>query len=174
MANPAIPRDQVHTFAEACSDEAEAFNPTATRLVKDQRRLSRFFEQNMDAMDPMAAQVALYMLSVSLRVFEQVGGRMKKVNGADLAAAGARVNAQLEAIFPADAGFGERAKAADRAQPHLLDEILWALYERDGEDKKDAEVDLEPEQSAMVYLLLWTAVEALDANWGAPAGYQAA
>jgi hypothetical protein len=173
MANPAISRDQVHALAEACSDEAEAFNPTATRLVKDQRRLSRFFEQNMGAMDPMSAQVSLYMLSVSLRIFEQVGGRMKKVNGDDLKAASRKIEAQLGGIFPADAGFCERAKAADRAQPHLLDEILWALYERDDDDKKDGEVDLDPEQSALTYLLLWTAVEALDANWAPPAGFGA-
>lgn len=174
MANPAISRDQVHTLAEACSDEGEAFNPTATRLVKDQRRLSRFFEQNMGAMDAMSAQVALYMLSVSLRIFEQVGGRMKKVNGEDLKAASARVQSQLEGIFPADDGFHERAKAAERAQPHLLDEVLWALYERDDEDKNEGEVDLDPEQSALTYLLLWTAVEALDANWSPPKGFDGA
>ena len=167
MANTAIPREEVHAYAEACSDEGEAFNPTATRLVKEQRRVSRFFEQNMGSMDPMAAQVALYMLSVTLRIFERAGGRMKKVNGASLSAASAKVNAQLESIFPADDGFSERAKAADRAQPHILDEVLWALYERE-DDKKEGEVDLDPTQSAMVYLLLWTAVEALDANWAGP------
>ena len=169
MANAAIPREQVHAYAEACSDEGEAFNPTATRLVKEQRRVSRFFEQNMDAMDPMAAQVALYMLSVTLRIFERAGGRLKKVNGQSLLAARARVNAQLEGVFPADDGFADRAKAADRAQPHILDEVLWALYERPAEETKDGEVDVDPNQSAMIYLLLWTAVEALDASWSAPA-----
>ena len=169
MANAAIPREQVHAYAEACSDEGEAFNPTATRLVKEQRRVSRFFEQNMGAMDPMAAQVALYMLSVTLRIFERAGGRIKKVNGAALQAAQTRVNAQLESVFPADDGFADRAKAADRAQPHVLDEVLWALYERDDDDKKEGEVDVDANQSAMIYLLLWTAVEALDSQWAAPA-----
>ena len=173
MANAAIPREQVHAYAEACSDEGEAFNPTATRLVKEQRRVSRFFEQNMDSMDPMAAQVALYMLSVTLRIFERAGGRMKKVNGASLQAASARVSAQLEGVFPADDGFSARAKAAERSQPHILDEVLWALYERDDEETKDAEVDVDPNQSAMIYLLLWTAVEALDASWSAPAEFGA-
>ena len=47
-----------------------------------------------------------------------------------------------------------------------LDEILWALFERD--DKTDGEVDLETDKAALVYLMLWAAVEALDANWTAP------
>ena len=50
-------------------------------------------------MERMAAQVALYMLSVTLRIFERAGGRMKKVNGASLSAASAKVNAQPESIF---------------------------------------------------------------------------
>ena len=167
MANPAINRDKVHTLAEACSDEGEAFQPVATRLIKHQRRLSRFFEQNVSEMGPMASQVGLYMLSVSLRIFDQVGGRMGKVNGDDLKAATAKVQGAAGSIFPSDDTFHERAKNVEwRAQPHLLDEILWALFERD--DKTEGEVDLEPDKAALVYLMLWAAVEALDANWTAP------
>lgn len=171
--NPAIPRDQVHSLAEACSDEGEAFQSTATRLIKEQRRLSRYIEQNVQHLGPLPAQVALYMLTVSMRVFEQVGGRMAKVSTRDIDAAAARIGQVTDDLLPADAGFGERAKAIEwRAQPHLLDEILWALYER-GDDKKEGEVDLEHDQSALVYLVLWLAVESLDANWRAPKGYGA-
>jgi hypothetical protein len=167
MANTAITREIVHSLAEACSDQGEAFQPVATRLIKHQRRLSRFFEQNVAEMGPMASQVGLYMLSVSLRVFDQVGGRMSKVNGDAINAATAKVQASAADLFPADATFYERAKNVEwRAQPNLLDEILWALYERD--DKTDGEVDLEPEKAALVYLMLWAAIEALDANWKAP------
>ena len=112
MSNPAIDRDRVHTLAEACSDEGESFQTTASRLIKRQRRLSRFFEQNVGPMGPMAAQVGLYMLSVSLRIFEQVGGRMDKVNGADLNAATAKIQSQADALLPGDDGFVSRAKAA--------------------------------------------------------------
>ena len=169
MSNPAINREKVHGLAEACSDEGESFQPIATRLIKHQRRLSRFFEQNVSEMGPMASQVGLYMLSVSLRIFDQVGGRMGKVNGDDLKNATAKVQDAAAAIFPPDENFSDRAKAIEwRAQPHLLDEILWALFER--EDKTDGEVDLEPDKAALVYLMLWAAVEALDANWKAPEG----
>ena len=167
MPNPAIDRDRVHSLAEACSDDGEGFQSTASRLIKRQRKLSRFFEQNVGPMGPMAAQVGLYMLSVSLRIFEQIGGRLDKVNGADLNAATAKIQGVAESLLPGDDGFVARAKAVEwRAQPHLLDEILWALFERG--DKNEGEVDLEPEKAALVYLMLWAAVEGLDANWRAP------
>ena len=170
MANPAISRAQVHALAEACSDEGEAFQSTAARLVREQRRVSRFVEQNVAPMGPMAGQVALYMLTVCLRIVEQVGGRLNKVSGRELDAASARVNAAVEQLMPADDTFHERARAIEwRAQPHLLDEILWALYERD--DKKEEEVDVDHEQSALIYILLWAAVEAVDAKWRAPADF---
>lgn len=172
MANPAILRTQVHSLAEACGDAGDAFQSTATRLIKEQRRLSRFFEQNVQAMGPMPTQVSLYMLSVVLRIFDQMGGRMKKINGQDLQVAMQKVQAGTEALMPADETFIERAKTVEwRAQPHILDEILWALYEREDEDVTDGEVDLEPSASALVYMMLWTAVEALDAGWTPPADW---
>ena len=84
---------------EACSDQGDAFQPVATRLIKNQRR-SRFFEQNVGEMSPLASQVGLYMLSVSLRIFDQIGGRLSKVNGEDIASATAKVQAAAGELFP--------------------------------------------------------------------------
>jgi hypothetical protein len=169
MSNPAISRDVVHAYAEACSDEGDAFQPVAARLVKEQRRLSRFFEQNAEPLGMMNTQVAIYMLSVCMRVFDRVGGRMRKVNGADIKAAQAKVEGLLDAVMPADDGLCDRAKAVDsRAQPHLLDEVLWALYEREDDQLKEGEQTVDPQVSALIYIMLWTAVEALDASWKAP------
>lgn len=174
VPTPPIPRDEVHRLAEACSDEGDAFQPTATRLIKDQRRLSRYIEQNVQHLGPLPAQVALYMLTVTMRIFEQVGGRMSKVATRDIDLAAARISAQADALLPADAGFAERAKTvAWRAQPHILDEILWALFERSDEEKKEGEVDLPTEEGALVYLVMWLAVESLAANWQPPKGYGA-
>lgn len=171
MPKTAIPRDEVHRLAEACSDDPAGFQPSAIRLTKDQRPLSRFFEKNAKELGGLSAQVGLYMLTVSLRVFEQVGGRMGKVTGDEIEAATVRVQQHIDALLPFDKTFPERAKAiADRAQPHLLDEILWALYERAAEEKKEGEADLDQTQSALTYIMLWAAIEALDARWQPPAG----
>jgi hypothetical protein len=166
LANPAIERDTVHQLAESCSDEGDAFQATAHRLIKGQRRLARFIEANVTELGGVPAQVALYMLSVTLRIFEQVGGRLNKVTGQDIDQAAAKVQGHLADLLPFDEGFDARARQLDRAQPHVLDEVLWALYER--EEQIEGEASLEPEQSAMVYLVLWTAVEAIDAKWRAP------
>ena len=65
-----------------------------------------------------------------------------------------------------------RAKAVEgRAQPHLLDEVIWALYERDEDEQKEGEQELEDSTSALMYILLWTAVEALDGCWTPPKGF---
>ena len=189
MPDVASTREEVHRLAEACSEEGDAFQPTAMRLVREQRRLSKFFEANFETLGAMSGQVALYMLTVSMRVFEQLGGRLTKVSGKDIDAASAKVQAVMDELLPADEGFAERVKAvAWRAQPHLLDEVLWALYERDdakaegraepeadgedaaedGEETPAGPVDLDADQSAMVYMMLWVAIEALDANWRPP------
>ena len=52
MPNAAIPRERVHELAEACSDEGPGFQQRAARLIKEQRRLTRFFEQNMAELSP--------------------------------------------------------------------------------------------------------------------------
>jgi hypothetical protein len=94
-----------------------------------------------------------------------VGG-WKKVAGGDIDEAVARVQAVTDSLLPADKSVPERAKSiAWRAQPHILDEVLWALYERDEKEKKEGEVDIGETDSLMVYMMLWSAVEALDANW---------
>ena len=172
MPNPAITRAQVHFIGEVCADEGDAFQSTARRLLMHQTRLRRFFEQNAAPMGMMPAQVAIHMLSVTLRIIEQVGGRVRKVTGRELTAATNRVDGAVAALMPPDAEFPERAKAwMDRAQPHILDEVLWALYERDKDELREGEVDLEPGQSAMIYVMMWTAVEALDMVWRPPKGW---
>ncbi len=167
MANPAISRDEVHALAEACSDAGADFQRVAGRLLKEQRRLTRFFEQNVGALGGQSGEVALYMYAVILRIFEQYGGRMRKVTGAVVNQASARVNEVAATLTPFDDDFPARVRGVDwRAQPHVLDEALWALFERD--DKEEGEVDVEHEQGALLFLLLWVATEALDASWSSP------
>lgn len=167
MANTAIPREDVHRLAEACSDAGPAFQSVATRLLRDQKPLTNFFQENMQAMKPEAAQVAFYMYAVILRIFEQRGGRMNKVSRGEAREAAARIAAHVPALRPFDASFHTRVRTiAGRAQEHILDEVLWALYER--EEKKDGEIDVPPEQSALIALLLWACIEVLDANCRPP------
>ena len=164
MTNPAIPRDEVHAYSEACSDMGLDFQPIATRLLRDQNSLKNFVDSSFAKVDPLAGQIATYMLSVCIRVFSQKGGRLKKVNKADVSLAQKRVQASIDSLLPLDDQFHIRAKSIEwRSQEHLLDEIIHALYERD--ELKEEEQNLSPKQSALIYIMLWTCVEALDSKW---------
>ena len=123
MPNTAINRDKVHALAEACSDQGDAFQSVATRLIKNQRRLSRFFEQNVGEMGPLASQVGLYMLSVSLRIFDQIGGRLSKVNSDDIASATAKVQAAAADLF--DERVAVRAHLLHIAPRQACEQLLY-------------------------------------------------
>jgi len=160
-----IPRDDVHRYSEECSDMGEDFQSIAIRLTKEQKRLMKYLEEQFSSFDPLAGQVAMYMATVCIRVFEQAGSRIKKVNSDDIRASEKLIRSHVSSLLPADDGFLERAKSLERSQPNLLDEILWALYERDEEDLKEQETMLNDKQSAQIYMLLWVAVEALNSKW---------
>jgi hypothetical protein len=169
MPNAAIPRDEVHRLSEACANEGLAFQAAARRLLEDQARLTRFFKSNLAQMKGKTGEVSLYLLAVVLRIFERSGGKLAKVTAAEIEAATSRITAVGRAMLPAGDDFPERVRAvAWRAQPGILDEALHALFERD--EKKAEEVDMTPDQAALVFFMLWAATEALDAAWTAPAG----
>ena len=71
MPNPAIPREEVHAYSEACSDMGLEFQAIASRLLKEQSSLKNFVDKSFAKIDPLAGQIATYMLSVCIRVFEQ-------------------------------------------------------------------------------------------------------
>ena len=160
-----LSREVVHHHSEACSEMGDAFQSIAMRLSKEQKRLLKYLEEQFQKFDPLAGQIAMYMATVCVRVFEETGSRLKKVNSDDIRKAEKYVGQHISTLLPADDGFSARAKELERSQPHLMDEILWALYDRDEEEKIEDEAMLNPKQSAQIYILLWVAVEALNGKW---------
>lgn len=166
MSNPAIPRDDVHRIAESCADDAERYQVIASRLVKDQKRLTRFVKQNLPFIEGQEGQVALYLYTVVIRIFEAYGGKLGRVQGRDIDNAKKRIFGAADQLLPFDDGFPDRVREVEwRAQPHILDEALWALMEKD--DKKDGEVDVDSDKAGLIFLVLWAVTEALDAAWTA-------
>ena len=165
--NPALPRDVVHRWSEECAEQGLAFQSVARRSIEDQARLSRFFKSNLPVMPGQSGEVALYLLAVVVRLFEKGGGKLGRVGTKEIEAATAKIQGHARAIMPGGEGFADRVRAvADRAQPHILDEALHALFER--EEKKKEEVEIPPDHAALVFMMLWAATEALDAVWVAP------
>lgn len=171
MPNLAIPRYDVHHIAEACAEDGDVYRGTATRLLKQQRRLLNFFKANLPAMSAQTGEVSVYLFSVIVQIFEKYGGTLSKVNGRQINEAAARVQGVVESLLPFDGAFPERVRGLDwRAQPFVLDEALWALFERD--KKRDGEVDVPDDEAGLIFLMLWVATEALDSAWRAPKGME--
>lgn len=167
MANPLIPRERVHAWSESIGEDQGKHQPAIQRLVREQRRLSRFVEENAKGMKTgVTGGVAVYLIGVILRMFDLTGGRLRNVTWEDVREAEKRVGAMVDLLLPVDDGLVARARAVPRAQAHILDEALYALFER--EQKQEEETPLDDAESLKIYLLMWVAAEALDKNWTPP------
>ncbi len=166
-SNVHISRAHVHALSEACAKLGASFQPVAKRALENQNKLLRFFRGNLPQMDDQAGEVSLYLLAVIVRIFEQCGGKLVRVGDKEIAHATKVIGSVSKQVLPFDDGFAGRVRAVTgRAQPHILDEALNALFER--EERQENEVELDHDQSGRVFLMLWAATEALEAAWTAP------
>ena len=171
MPNPYLPREQVHAWSEAIGAQTPEHQSALNRLLKDQRRLTRFLEENQENLPPATAGVTVYLFGVLARIYDLAGGRLKTATWEQLRDAERRVGAAARDLLPADDGFPERVRKVEwRAQPHVLDEALMALFER--AEVGENEVDLDKGEAAKVFFLMWVANEVLDANWRPPRGFE--
>jgi hypothetical protein len=169
MPNPFIPRAQVHEWSERIGDDPTNHQTSLSRLLKEQRRLSKFIEENAESMQPGTGMVANYLVGVIARMFDLAGGRLKSATWEQVREAEAKVGAAIPGLLPIGDGFTDRVrKVADRAQPHILDEAIFALFER---PKKQDEPDLADAEKAKILFLVWVAIEVLDANWRPPSTF---
>ena len=176
MSNAFIPRSQVHAWSEAIGDDPQAHQAALNRLLKDQRRLTRFIEENAENLEGWSAGVATYLTGVIVRMFDLAGGRMRSATWAQIREAEARVNALIPEFMPLDETLPERAHTGKRAQPHILDEALMALFhrftlERD-EDEEPEPGELSPIEAVKTYLMLSVVTDVLDSNWRPPKGFE--
>ena len=173
MPNAFIPRDQVHAWSEAIGDNPEEHQAALTRLLKNQRRLTRFIEENAENLDGWTAGVSTYLTGVIVRIFDLAGGRLRSATWAQIREAEAKVGAAVGGLMPLDETMPERARNGDRAQPHVLDEALMALFHRfTKEDREEEDGELDPTEAVKTYLMLWVVTEVLDANWKPGNGFE--
>ncbi len=167
MTGGLLDRESVHAWSESIGEDPAPHQAAIQRLLREQRRLSKFVEENARSLTGVTGGVAVYLIGVVLRMFNLAGGRMRTISWDEIRDAERRVQPLAMELLPFDEGFVARAKAVDRAQPNILDEALYALFER---DTKDGEAAMDPVECGKVYLLLWVAVEALHAGWNPPSG----
>jgi hypothetical protein len=170
MPHALIPRATVHAWSDEIAERLEQHQTSLQRLMKDQRRLTRFIEENREQMTPQTAGVCMYMTSVIARMFEMAGGTLRSGTWEQVRAASAKVAAGAKACLPLDDGFIDRFHALpDRAQAHILDEAAMVLLQvRSGDDAQD----LDNTEALKVLFVSWVVTEVLDACWRPPADFQ--
>lgn len=163
--NPLLPRLTVHAWSEEIGRDLDHHRVAVQRLLRDNRRLSKFVEENTKDMEETTALVCQWLVGVVARIFELAGGRMRAATWEQLRAASDRVGAAVGPLLPLDADFAVRARIGGRRQAHVLDEALYNLFER---EPQDGEARLEAVEAAKVYLMMWVVTEVLDENWAPP------
>jgi hypothetical protein len=73
MSNSYLPRAQVHEWSEAMGKNPVEHHVALLRLLKDQRRLTRFVEENRESLKPVTAEATTYLVGVVLRMFDLAG-----------------------------------------------------------------------------------------------------
>ncbi|MBN2799491.1 MAG: hypothetical protein JXX28_10125 [Deltaproteobacteria bacterium] len=170
MSNAFIPRAQIHAWSEDIGNNTDAHAAALPRLLRSQRRLGRFIEENQENLDPNTAGVSSYLVGVVARMFELAGGQLKSATWAQVREAEAKVMTAAAELLPYDASFADRFRAVSwRSQPHILDEAIYSLFERKLEE---GEEEINVPESLKVFLLLWVATEVLDLNWKPGKGFE--
>lgn len=166
MPNALIPRTTVHAWSEAIGNSPMDHSSSLTRLLKDQRRLTRFIEENSQAMGGATAGICVYMTGVIARMFETAGGRLRNATWEHVRAAEARVSAKVDQILPLDLALVDRLHAiSDRAQPHILDEAAMVLFLS---ERAEGEPETDLAEALKVLLVSWVVVEVLNDCWQPP------
>ena len=162
--NPAIPREQVHAWVEDIDRNKKGHKPALQFLLSKQRPLTRYVHDGVANAGIERRSTVMFITGVLMRIFDLAGGKLTKVGVKDLKAAEDRIAALAPQVLPPDEGFGDRIREiGDRAQPHILDECLIDLFDNP---------ELDRVQSTKLYLLAWIVVEALDACWTPPDGFE--
>lgn len=166
MPNAFLPRPLVHEWSDEIGSHTENHQASLARLLKSQRRLIRWVIENAEHLDGPTVGVSQYMVGVLARIFDLAGGRLKSATWEQVRDAERRIGAVAGDLLPFDSGFAERVRQVEwRAQPHVLDEALYSLFER---ETSEDEQPLDPTQAGKVFLLMWVATEVLDQNWKPP------
>lgn len=161
-SNAYIPRVQIHDWSEDIGSHPLEHKTAIVRVVRTQRKLLAFIKQNDGAISAGSKGLPSRMLGFVARLFDLAGGKLRSPTWDQIKAAQARVMAEVDGLLPPDASLPERVRAVEwRAQPHVLDELLTALFD----ERVPLDRRFEPAEALKLFLLMWVCVEVMDANW---------
>lgn len=158
MRQTLIPRARVHERSLAIGKSWKVHEAHVQRLLRAQPAVVRRVID--DLRDPDTHGVAMQLVGVILRMLELEGGIVHPVSAGVLERA-FRVVGPVADTLPRDDGFFAAARAVDRPQGHVLDEVLYALF---GAPATEADAALREERLRM-YVTVWKVMEAVDHCW---------
>ena len=172
MSKSFFPRDVVHQWSDEIGDNPEGHRVALQRLLREQRRLAKFVQENAANLGPTTGGVGLYLLGVIARMYDMAGGRLKSPSWGQIRAAEKRISEVVPQLMPVDDEFPDRLRTVEwRAQPHILDEAIMSLFDRDDEELGEEEEPLDTVECVKLLFLVWVAIEVLDVNWKSPKGF---
>jgi hypothetical protein len=173
MSKPFFSRELVHQWSDEIGDNPEGHRVALQRLLRDQKRLAKFIQENAASLGLTTGGVGVYLLGVIARMFDMAGGRLKSPAWGQIRAAEKRIAAAVPELMPVDDDFPSRLRQIEwRAQPHILDEAIMSLFDREEEDLGEDEQPLDQVECVKLLFLVWVAIEVLDVNWKAPKSFQ--
>jgi hypothetical protein len=169
MGNLLIPRTTIHAWSEEIGQQLDLHQTSLQRLLKDQRRLTRFIEENAENLGPGTGGVCVYMTGVIARMFELAGGSLRAATWEQVREAEKKVGAAVAQLLPLDEGVVDRFHAVEgRAQAHLLDEAAMVLLQT---PSPEGQPEMDKKESFKVLLICWVVTEVLDQNWKPGKGF---
>ena len=164
MPNPFIPRSIVHRWSEEIGKNPEGQKPLVEEMLAHQERLAKFLAENLGKLSPTSRPMCQLLTDVTLLVFYLSEGEFVTAGWDDIRASSGKVQMAVKEILPLDDQLPQRMRALpNRAQPHLIDELLMLLFETDA--------GLSREDALRIFLLLWLLIEVLDRMWTPPKNF---
>ncbi|MEM6925336.1 MAG: hypothetical protein AAF602_00290 [Myxococcota bacterium] len=164
MPNPLIDRERIHAWVDQIAEHPEKHKTAITRLVRSQRKLAKYVDSQAQSISAGREHTAVYLLGVVLRIFDLAGGKLHRIPVPAIVEAETRVTGLVPSLMPPDDAMTERLRALDdRAQPHLLDEMVMDLWDNPDEDA----VEL-----VKMFILMWIVVEVVDRHWVPPRDFE--
>jgi hypothetical protein len=156
-----IPETTVeNTWQEVAGFSPDRANKEMVKIGNSQPDLLTFVMETSKEMGREVRELAIYMLVVVYRMFQEAHGKINKISSEEIIECYKHNESLMERLEGADEKFLDRiADAQASRQPHVVKYVADALMEED--EEVDAVV-LTEEQKGFLFLLLKTVIDVLD------------
>jgi len=129
------------------------------KIGNSQPELLTFVMEMSKAMGREVRELAIYLLVVVYRMFQEAHGKVNKVSSEEIIECYKHNEGLIERLDGTHEKFLERvASVQTSSQPHVVKYVVDALMEED----EEVDVSLTEEQKGFLYLLLKTVIDVLD------------